>query len=138
MIFRQVIAPSTANDNYQRGEHCLVWLSTDGGIRQWLFSSSDNDEQERTRGFTIETNSSIRSIPFEKIKKFDLIAMSLDSERFDYVASILESNRIYSVSKDNELTALGIEGGRKNRSNDLKEFVIEFTVFEKEADVLNL
>ena len=137
-VFRSVIAPSQENSNYERYEHFLVWLSPDGGVRQWLFANTNNQEQENTRNLTIETNSSIRSLPYEKIKSFEISAISLDSERFDYVASILDSNQIYKVSKDNELTPLGIEQGRKVRDNDLKEFTIEMSVFEMESNVLRL
>lgn len=138
MIFRSVIPPSSDNANLIRSEHLLVWFSPDSGVRQWLFAHTDNEEKERTRNLSVETRESIRSIPYEKVKTLDLLAQSLDSERFDYVASILESNQIYKVSKDNELTALAIEEGRKQRSNDLKEFEIEISVFFRENDVLNL
>lgn len=138
MIFRSVVPLSSDNANYLRSEHLLVWLSPESGVRQWLFASSDNLEEERTRNLSVENQTSVRSIPYEKVKSLELVSRSIDSERFDYVASILESNQIYKVSKDNELTPLGIEQGRKQRTNDLKEFELEITVFFREDDVLNL
>ena len=138
MIFRSLIPPSNDNANLIRSEHFLVWLSPDTGLRQWLFANTENEEEERTRNLSVETRSTIRSIPTDKVKSYNLTALSLDSERYDYVASIMDSNQIYKVSKDNELIPLGIEQGRKRRSNDLKEFEVEISVFEREVDVLNL
>lgn len=138
MIFRSIIPPSIDNSNHERLEYFLVWLSPNGGVRQWLFASTENQEEERIRSFTIESSDNIRSIPYEDRKTVNLEAQSLDGDSFDYVKTILKSNLIKRVYKDGSSIPLAIEDGRTRRNNKLKEFSISLTVIHKEEGTLDL
>lgn len=138
MIFRSIIPPSVDNSNHERLEYFLVWISPNGGVRQWLFANTENQERERVRNFTVESSSNIRSIPYEDRKTITLEAQSLDGESFDYVKSILRSNLIQRVYKDGTSIPLGIEASRTRRDNELKEFEISITVIHQEEDTLTV
>lgn len=137
-VFRQIIPNSFVNSVNERYEYYLVWLSPAGGIRSWLFSHTDGDREETFDNFMIESLTDIRSVPNEQREEVEVNTVSLDSEQFEYVKSIMSSNRVYQVFKDNTRLPIAIRTGKALRENKNKEFGVSVKFVYKEADLLNV
>lgn len=132
--FRQVV-PSANNEAYQ---YFLVWLSVDGGVRSWLFSHTGGVESEKYNSFSIESLDNIRSVPMMERKEVSAITGSLDGEQFDYVKSIMASNRVYQVTKAGEKIPVALKVGAVVRPNQNKEYKIKIKFIFQEANILNV
>lgn len=138
MTFRQVIPNSTINPVNEGYEHYLVWLSEGGGVRNWLFSHTDGEEMNEYKGLSIESLTDIRSIPTEKRDEVKIITRGLDADEYDYVRSILGSNRIYKVTKSNEKIPVAVKYRSQKRPNQNKDYSLSLTLHFKESDTLNV
>jgi hypothetical protein len=137
-VFRQIVPNSEVRPSNERYEHLLMWLSPKGGVRQWLFSHTKGREDHKHKGFDIETITSIRSVPSEDKERVKVASRFMDSETFDYVRSIMQSNRVYKVANDGTKTPVAIGFASVRRPNMIKNFEIEFNFTYKENNVLNV
>lgn len=137
-VFRQVIPNSALTARNEAYEYYLIWLSPSGGVRNWMFSHTDGEEETAYDSFVIEGLTDIRSIPKQKRKTAKVIARSLTAEHFDYVSSIAESNRIYQVKKDGTRIPVAVGSIDIPRGNQLKEFSVRLELIFKEQDILNV
>lgn len=136
--FRQIVPNSLVRASNEDYEHFLIWLSPEGGVREWLFSHTDGRETEDFDSFAIESLSDIRSVPYEDRIEVDCITRSLTKEEFEYVKSIYKSNRAYKVLKDGTKVPIAIESGKVRKRNMIKNFEIGLTFYYREEDVLNV
>ncbi len=137
-VFRQIVPNSTVRPSNERYEHLIMWLSIDGGIRQWLFSHTDGREDNKHKGFAIESRSSIRSVPYEDRVEVDCVTRSMDLGTFDYVASIIKTNRAYKVLKDGTKIPIAIDPTTVRKRNMIKNFELSMPFYYIENDVLNV
>jgi len=137
-IFRQVIPNSVQNPDNERFEFYLVWLSTGGGVRNWLFSHTDGSEAEDFKSFMIEGLDNIRSVPSMERRSVTAVTISMNQESFDYVKSIMSSNRVYVVDKTGVKTPIALRAGSVSQPNQLKEFKLKIRFSFQEADILNV
>lgn len=137
-VFRQVIPNSFINASNESFEHFLIWLSPNGGVRSWLFSSTEGETEEQFDNFSIETIDDIRSVPSMDRIEIQARTKSLESEQFDYVKSIFKSNRVYKVNKDFSKIPIAIKGRAVSQPNQLKEFEVRVAFSYQEEDILNL
>jgi len=136
--FRQVVPNSTVNDSNKKYEYFMVWLSVGGGVRNWLFSHTDGDSEDSFENIVIESLSDIRSVPTNQRRQVETRTTSLDSDTFDYVKSILASDRVYVLSKEGVKTPVAMRGGSVIRANKLKQFEIRIKFDFKENNILNV
>jgi len=136
--FRQVIPNSTQNPDNERFEFYLVWLSTGGGVRNWLFSHTDGGESDKFDAFTIEGLDNIRGVPSMERKMVNAVTKSMNKESFDYVKSIMSSNRVYRVDKTGAKIPIALRPGSVPQPNQLKEFQLKIRFSFQEADILNV
>lgn len=136
--FRQVVPNSVWNPNNARFEFYLVWLSVEGGVRNWLFSHTDGDEEQRYDNFVIEGIDNIRSVPSMERRSVTAITRSMDQETFDYVRSIMASNRVYCVDSTGVKTPIALKEGAVDQANKLKEFNLRIKFSFQEENVLNV
>jgi hypothetical protein len=136
--FRQVVPNSTINPSNVSYEHFLVWLSPNGGVRQWLFSHTEGSEEESFESYTIESLDNIRSVPSEDRVRYEVRTKSLDADTFAYVKSIMKSNRVFKVSKTGVFTPIAIRGGSIAKDNQIKEFELRIRFETKEEFILNV
>ncbi len=129
--FRQVV-PSTQTA-YQ---YLLVWLSVDGGLRSWMFSNTDGMEAEKFDSFMVEGLDDIRSVPMMDRTQITASVKSLTLDNFNYVKSIMASNRVYQVDSDGEQIPVGIKSGAITRLNKGKEYQIKIKFVFGEKDTL--
>lgn len=130
--YRQII-PSDKDYNIY-----LTWLSQTGGIRNWFFSHTDGEKLENVSNFEVETLTDIRSIPDMKRTTYVIVTRFLNSDDYDYVASILKSNRIYQVLTDGSQIPVSIKAQKIKRSNKDKSFELGFQVSLQEENILNV
>lgn len=135
-VFRKVTPTSLNNASRVSGEFMLCWIS-DASLRQWFFSSTDGDTEDTFKNSIIETETDIRSIPTEERKEITCVTMSLDSITYDYVSSLLGSNRVYQLNKDGSKTPVAVKQGKKTKSNIEKEFIFKVVFLYKESYILN-
>lgn len=136
--FRQVVPNSVWNPNNARYEFYLVWLSTGGGVRNWLFSHTDGNESERFDNFTIEGRDDIRSVPSMERRTVTAITKSMNQENFDYVKSIMASNRVYVVDSTGAKQPIALNGAKVGQPNQLKEFSLRIKFSYQEENILNV
>ena len=136
--FRQIIPNSTVNAINERYEHLLMWLSKDGGLRQWFFSHTEGEEVEDVDSFTLESLTDIRNIPIEDRIIVDCATRFMDSNTFDYVRSIFASNRVYKVLTDGTRIPISIKPRKTKRPNQIKNFELALQFELKEEDRLNV
>lgn len=137
MTFRQVIPNSTLNAVNERYQHYLVWLSPKGGVRNWLFSHTDGSEETKYKGIELESLTDIRSIPTEQRDSIKIMTEGISEEEYNYVRSILASNRIYKVTQGNQKIPVSIKYGSVKRPNQNKGYKLSFTLMFQELDTLN-
>ena len=137
-IFRQVIPSSFWDIGNKEFQYYLVWLSNEGGVRSWLFAHTKGDQEERFDNVPVEGLSDIRSIPVEQRTEVDAMTKGLDSDTFDYVKSLMASNRVYQIGTDQTLTPVGIREGKVVRDNELKSFGVQVKFFYKRENILNV
>lgn len=136
--FRQVIPNSEQNPDNERFEYYLVWLSTGGGVRNWLFSHTEGSEVDDFKSFTIEGLDNIRSVPSMERLSVTATTMSMNQESFDYVKSVMSSNRVYVVDKTGAKTPIALRSGSLPQKNQLKEFKLKIRFSFQEANILNV
>jgi hypothetical protein len=136
--FRQIVPNSTLNPSNERFEHYLVWLSPSGGVRNWLFSHTDGEEDEKYDNTVIESLEDIRSVPTEQRKTVNCITKTLDPFNFEYVKSVMASNRVYKVLKNGSKIPIAVKSGSVIQGNTLKEFQLRIKFEYKESDILNV
>lgn len=133
------IKPSSIGNTYKGDyEYLLIWLSPNGGVRQYLFSSTDGDKLQDFKATVIDTNADFRSVPNEEDISIELTSKSMSRETFDYVASIFKSNRIILVAKDSTETPIAIKSGKKITQRMIKDFEVKFKIMEQEPDLMNV
>lgn len=131
-LYRQ-ITPS--NQPY---DHYLVWLAPNGGIRQHFFSHTRGSENKSIKNYKVETIRDVRSIPEEIRVTFKLYARFLDFDTYDYVASILDSNRILKIFQDGTEIPVFIKGKIISKPNKNKSFSLSFDISLQEENILNV
>ena len=136
--FRAIVPDSIKQPANERFEHLLVWLSPNGIVRQWFFSHVKGSESVRLKGFVAENESDIRAIPTEKRKSFKAMTRHLTSSEFDYVRSIMDSNRAYKVLKGGSYIPIAINQDRTRRDNQIKAFEVAVSFSLAEENVLSL
>jgi hypothetical protein len=136
--FRQVISSPSQGSVKAKHRYYLCWLSPNGGVRSWLFSHTDGDQEDEYKSFMVESTDDLRAIPSEERKSVDAITVSLEDESFDYVKSILASNRVYQVFQNGTQTPIAIAKGKISRSNQSKEHIVRIQFMYEEADLLNV
>lgn len=136
--FRKIKPSSIGNPYKGDYEYMLMWLSPTGGIRLFLFSSSEGNETESFKSSVIDTDADFRSIPNAHNLEVDLTTKSLSRESFEYVSSIFESNRVISVGKDSSITPVAIMKAKKKTQKIIKDFTIAFTISLQEPSLMNV
>lgn len=137
-IYRK-IKPSSIRNSYKEDyEHLLIWLSPSGGIRQYLFSSTEGIREENLQSSVIDTIADFRSIPNKENITIEMFSTSLNREEFDYVSSVLKSNRILLVDKDSTTTPIAIKSAKKRTARLIKDFEIKFKIMLQEPDLMNV
>lgn len=137
-VFRKIVPNSSENEINERYEHFLMWLSIDGGIRSHLFSHTKGSETETFKGFNIEGLTDIRSIPSENRISHKCTSRWMDSEKFDFVRSLMASNRVYKITKDNKQIPVAIKQSKIVRDNQVKNFEIKLEIILGEENTLNV
>ena len=137
-VFRQVVPNSFQNETNRAYEYFLIWLSPEGGVRSWLFSHTIGNSADSFSNTIVETINNIRAIP--TMERESVIAMTggIDSETFEYVKSIMASNRVYQVSAAGVKTPIAISGSKIIRDNRLKDFGLNISFTYKEKNILNV
>jgi len=139
MAFFRRIEPSSIYSSFKEEyEYLLNWISPNGGVRQWLFSSTDGRRQDKFKSIVIDTDSDYRSVPNTQDITIDVSSQSLSRDRFEYVSTLLKSNRIYLVSKSGVLTPVSIMSSNKNTVRNIKDYSISFKIKLQEPDILNV
>ena len=136
--FRQVVPTSTNQPEAEAYEHYLVWLSPMGGVRSWFYSSTDGVIENDTSGVIIEGIEDIRNVPTQGREVVEAVTVSLNRDTFDYVASIMKSNRVYRCDKSGTLTPVAVKFGAYEKANRSKEFNFKIVFSYKENSVLNV
>ena len=136
--FRKIVPDSTIRPLNERYEHFLIWLSKEGGVRQWFFSHSEGSEKEKYKGFAVESLTDIRSVPNSDRVVNVCKTRFMESATFDYVKSIFASNRVYKVTKSGEQIPIAVKHTTTKRPNQIKNFEIDLEFELKEEDVLNV
>lgn len=136
--FRKIVPDSTIRPLNERYEHFLVWLSKNGGVRQWFFSHSEGREEENYKGFVVESLTEIRNVPNEDRVIHRCMTRFMDSGTFDYVSSIFASNKVYKVTKSGEQIPIAVMPTKTRRPNQIKNFEIDLQFELKEEDILNV
>lgn len=137
-MFRQVVPNSSINSANLDYEFCLVWLSPLGGVRQWLFSHTKGNTSDGFNNTVIETDDNIRSIPVMEQTMIKAQTVDLDLDTFNYVKSIMSSNRVYQVSKVGVKAPIALNSGSILKDNKLKSFGVAIQFMYKENDILNV
>jgi hypothetical protein len=138
IVFRK-IKPSSIGDSLKEpSEYMIIWLAPNGGIRQYLFTSTENERTDNYRSKIIDTNSDFRSVPNTQSISIDLYSMALTKDSYDYVTSIFESNKVAIVDKDGSITPCAISRGKKRTRNILKDYDVSISVMLQEPDLLNV
>lgn len=132
--FRQVVPGSNKN----KSQHLLCWLSANGTVRNWFFSHTDGDQQDDFNSITIESSDDIRSIPSKEKNQVEVITASLSSDEFNYVKSIMSSNRVFEINKDITNTPIALMSSSVVRDNKRKEHKLKITFTYKEPPLLDL
>lgn len=135
--FRQVVPNSSVNTNTESFEFQLAWLAP-SGVRSWLFSHTNGEEDEQFDNFILESTTNIRSVPVMDRIMVEATTRSLDLESFNYVKSIMKSNRVYVVGKDLTKTPIAVKGGSISKPNTTKEFRVSIKFLFKEEFILNV
>lgn len=136
--FRQVVPNSIWNPSNARFEYNLFWLSPSSGIRSWFFSHTDGSESDSFKNFTIESIDNIRSVPSLERKEVTAITKTMDAETFNFVKSIMASNRVYSVDQNGNKTPVAMRAGNVVQDNTLKNFQLKIRFSFQENDILNV
>lgn len=137
-IFRQIVPNSNQNAINERYEYLISWLSTAGGIRSWLFSHTEGDESEDYENIIIEGLNDIRNVPSEQRKEVEVNTVSLSSAQFDYVKSLMATNKAYVITKQGKQVPIAIKGRTAVRDNKNKEFEVRIKFQFKEENILNV
>jgi hypothetical protein len=130
--FRQIQPSDKAYNLY------LVWLTENGGIRQWLFSHTAGNITDTVGNFTIESQTDIRSIPESDRTTYAIATRFLNEDEYTYCASLLKSNRVYQVLTDGSQIPVAVKGKSLRKPNQDKSFELEFEVSLQEENILNV
>lgn len=133
MSYYRQITPSDKEYNLY-----LAWLSPNGGIRQWLFSHTAGNTTSNVSNFEIESLTDIRSIPETSRTTYSVATRFLTADDYEYVASILKSNRVYQVLTSGTQIPVSIKGQKLRKPNQDKSFELEFEVSLMEENILNV
>lgn len=131
-FYRQITPSNEPYDNY------LVWLAPNGAVRNYFFSHTNGSVIESVKNYNIETLSDVRSIPEEGRFSFKIYSRFIDLETYQYVSSILFSNRIIKVLLDGTEIPVFIKAKSMKRGNKSKSFSINFEISPKEENILNV
>lgn len=138
LVFRK-IKPSSIETPYKEDyEYLLVWLSGGGGVRQFLFSSTNGVKEESFNASVIDTVADYRGVPNSLDTIIELFSTSLSRENYDYVSSVFNSNRIVVVNKDLSATPVAIKSAKKKTPRIVKDFDIKFKIMLQEPDLMNV
>lgn len=133
------IKPSSIRIPYKEDyEYLLMWLSPSGGVRQWFFSTTEGTKIEKIKSSVIDTIADFRSIPNDIDPVIEMFAKSFSREEFDFVTSILESNRIIIVAKDATEIPAAIKSATKKTDRIAKDYSLKFKLMLKEPDLMNV
>ncbi len=97
--FKKVTLNSGGLDTSFRYEYFLGWLSPDGGVRTWFFTSPKNAKETSLKFSAVHGIDGGRSFLSSKDDVIVLEALNLNNENFDYVKSIMESNYVFIIGK---------------------------------------
>ena len=86
----------------------------------------------------IDTIADFRSIPNQEDITIEMFSTSLNREEFDYVSSVLKSNRILLVGKDSTTIPVAIKSAKKRTQRLIKDFEIKFKIMLQEPDLMNV
>lgn len=137
-VFRQILPSSERDQRLEKYEYYLVWTSPFGGVRQWLFTNTDVTLNDNYKSEILETFNSIRSVPMEETNTVKLMATSLTELEFEYIKTIMQSNLVFRVAKDQSRTSVAVVSGRVRRKLMQKEYTIEVTIQFREPELLNV
>lgn len=133
------IKPSSIRIPYKEDyEFLLMWLSPSGGVRQWFFSSTEGAKVEKFKSSVIDTIADFRGVPNDIDPSLEMTAKSFSREEFDFVTSILESNRIIIVAKDSTEIPAAIQSATKKTDRIAKDYRLTFQLMLKEPDLMNV
>lgn len=133
MSYYRQITPSDKEYNLY-----LTWLSPNGGVRQWFFSHTAGETMNSVDNFTVESLTDIRSIPESSRTTYVVATRFLTADDYDYVASMLKSNRVYQVLTSGTQIPVSIKGQKLRKPNQDKSFELEFEVSLMEENILNV
>ena len=103
-----------------------------------MFSNTDGMEAEKFDSFMVEGLDDIRSVPMMDRTQITASVKSLTLDNFNYVKSIMASNRVYQVDSEGEQIPVGIKSGAITRLNKGKEYKIKIKFVYQENDILNV
>lgn len=137
-VFRK-IKPSSINSPYKKDyEFLLMWLSPNGGVRQWFFSHTEGDRRDKYKNSTIDTDFDFRNVPVSQSIEIELNALSLSRSRYDYVTSLFETNRAILVNKDSTTIPIAIDNTTKKTERLQKDYAVSFKIMLQEPDLMNV
>lgn len=138
LSFRKIRLSGVEAPHKKDYEYHLMWISPDGGLRDWVFNSTDGDKEDKFKSIIIDTNSDFRSVPNSQEIIVELSTGSMTRNNFDYVASIFESPRIYLIGEFDEKITVAIKSASKETRRIQKDFSLSFNIMFKEPDLINV
>ncbi len=136
-VYRKIKPSSETDSNKLVEEYFLMWVHN-GGVKQWLFSSNLEADEDSYKFTQVSVSDDFRTIPTEEENERPFLAESLSREEFNYVRSILKSPRVYKVGKDSELTPIGLLNAKIKAPRIDKDYSISFTGILKEPDLMTI
>lgn len=137
LVYRAINPTSERDSNFEKREFMLVWLSPFGGIRQYMFTSLVEVREDYSLN-TLESSESIRSIPKEEVEEISLITESLSKNDYEFVRSILQSNKVWRVLKSGEEIPVSVLSEKIRREEKQKDYSLSITIRLKENPLLNV
>lgn len=136
-VYRKIKPSSESDSEKLVEEYFLMWVHN-GGVKQWLFSSNLEDDEDAYKFTQVSVSDDFRTIPTDELNDRPFLSGSLSREEYFYVRSILKSPRVYIVSKNNSLTPLGLLNAKIKTPRIDKDYSISFSGRLKEPDLMTL
>lgn len=136
-VYRKIKPSSESDSEKLIEEYVLMWVHN-GGVKQWLFSSNLEDDEDSFTYTQVSVSDDFRTIPTEEENDRPFLSGSLSREEYFYVRSILKSPRIFIVGKDSVLTPMGLLDAKIKTPRIDKDYSISFTGRLKEPDLMTV
>lgn len=137
-MFRRVVLHSETSALVANREVLLVWISPFMGLRSWMFNHTDQETEYMHEGEVIETGISIRSIPTKEQEKRTIRTTSLELRQYDYVRSVLASNKVVQLFRDGSTRDVAVRFRDETKDGRITGFSIELEITYVQEDVLNV